>query len=263
MDLQRLLYLSAESAERIERELEEAREQGLTEYQELKGLLLRRTWRFGTLFALYLLLAASAEAAFCELVGAGASYGYLLLLFKDVDALQPGDTVYLREAETVKPEMMRSVAKWLASYRHALKPRLLVLVGLVAGMAAYNAAFPEQPLSLVEEGCLVAGFLSYKVALLQKVYDDLKPRAMTADQLLQQPRPMLPEVEDVEVPWKAKKKDGSAEGGMDDSSSVPAAIDNSSSSSRNRVPSSTGKSSSDEAGSEGVAGRGTAGQLQG
>ncbi len=50
-----------------------------------------------------------------------------------------------------------------AHCRHALQPRLLILVGLVAGINAYNAAFPEQPLSLVEEGCLVAGFLSYKV----------------------------------------------------------------------------------------------------
>ena len=60
-------YLSAESVERIERELEEAREQGLAEYQELKDLLLKRTWRFGTLFALYLLLTASAEV--CATVG--------------------------------------------------------------------------------------------------------------------------------------------------------------------------------------------------
>lgn len=59
-------YLSPEAAERIERELEEARQLGLQEYQELKDLLLKRTWRFGTLFALYLLLAASAEVCAWE-----------------------------------------------------------------------------------------------------------------------------------------------------------------------------------------------------
>lgn len=47
--------------------------------------------------------------------------------------------------------------------RHALRPRLLVLVGLVAAIPAYGAAFPDEPLTLVEQGCLVGGFLAYKV----------------------------------------------------------------------------------------------------
>lgn len=55
------MYLSPEAVERIERELAETREKGLQEYADLKALLLKRTWRFGTLFALYLLLTASAE----------------------------------------------------------------------------------------------------------------------------------------------------------------------------------------------------------
>lgn len=54
-------YMSPEQAEALERELAEARERGLEEYAALKALLLKRTWRFGTLFALYLLLSTSAE----------------------------------------------------------------------------------------------------------------------------------------------------------------------------------------------------------
>ena len=106
--------------------------------------------------------------------------------------------------------------------------------------------------------------LSLQVALLQKIYDDLKPRAMTAEQLLQQPRPMLAQVEDVELPWKAKKKDGSVEGGSDGSSSVPTSGNTTTTtSSSSRPPSSSGTSSNDEAGSAGAPGPGAAGQLQG
>lgn len=60
---------------------------------------------------------ATMQAALCELLGAGASYGYLLLLFRDVDSLQPGDRFPMREAEEVEPKFARWIAKWLASYR--------------------------------------------------------------------------------------------------------------------------------------------------
>lgn len=46
--------------------------------------------------------------------------------------------------------------------RQALKPRLLVPVGLAAGVALYNS-WAEQPLAGVEEFSLLGGFLSYKV----------------------------------------------------------------------------------------------------
>jgi hypothetical protein len=63
----------------------------------------------------------------------------------------------------VEQPTLRFFAKGFAAYRQALKPRLLVLVGLVAGCSAFNAAYPEQAVSIVEEACMVAGFLSYKV----------------------------------------------------------------------------------------------------
>lgn len=67
-------------------------------------------------------------------------------------------------AAKVEPKLARWGAKLLAAYRTALQPRLLVLPALLAAAAAYNAAAgPEDQLGLVEQGCLVGGFLSWKV----------------------------------------------------------------------------------------------------
>lgn len=71
--------------------------------------------------------------------------------------------------------LLRRLAKLGAAYRAALRPRLLVLVGVAALIAAYNKAAPE-PLPLVYEGCILGGFLSYKVALLVKLFDELSPK---------------------------------------------------------------------------------------
>ena len=46
--------------------------------------------------------------------------------------------------------------------RQALKPRLLVIVGLIAALAFYNST-AEHKVGLVEESALLAGLLSYKV----------------------------------------------------------------------------------------------------
>lgn len=62
------------------------------------------------------------------------------------------------------------------------------------------------------------------MALLQKVYDDLKPKVLTAEELMQEPRPSLvPVGEDVEeLLWKKEGKDGDAAGGSTSSSSSAA-----------------------------------------
>jgi hypothetical protein len=179
-----------------------AREVSLTEYEDLKALLLKRTWRFGTAFSLYLLLTVSTEAAFAELVGAAASYGYLLWLYRDVDAYSPDTPIPARAAEMVEPEMIRNVAKIGAAYRQSLNPRLLVPMGLLGAFAAWNAAFPDFQLGLVECGCALGGFWSYKVALILKTYDDLKPRPLTEEEMAAMSRPQLVEVDDVELKLK-------------------------------------------------------------
>lgn len=55
------LYMSSEQALAAEMKSMQAVQEGLAEYEELKALLLKRTWRFGTLFAVYLLLTINGE----------------------------------------------------------------------------------------------------------------------------------------------------------------------------------------------------------
>ena len=215
-------YFNAEAALALEKQRFDAREQSLKEYEDLKALLLNRTWRFGTIFSAYLLLAVSGESAFAELVGTAASYGYLLLLYKDVDALNENTPVPLRAVEqTYRPGMMQNIAKIGAAYRQSLTPRLFIPFGLVAACAAWNAALPEEyHLNIVEQGCMLGGFLSYKVALILKVYDDLKPRALTEEEMLQNSRPQLPEMEDVDLnlkrPSDLLREEGEKEGGKEE-----------------------------------------------
>jgi len=104
------------------------------------------------------------------LAGAAGSSLYVSLLIRDVDGVQPTDSVPIWEANRIESPLLRRLAKIAASYRAALRPRLLVPLALALGVAAFNAAAPE-PLPLVDEGCVLAGFLSYKVALLIKVAD--------------------------------------------------------------------------------------------
>jgi hypothetical protein len=191
------IYMNPEAVAKMERKLEEAREKSMQEYEDLKALLLRRTWRFGTAFSVYLLLTVSAEAAASELVGAAASYGYFLWLIRDVDAYGADTPVPMRAAEMVEPQFARTLAKIGAAYRMSFNPRLLVLIGLLGGCAAWNANFPDMKLGMVEQGCLIGGYLSYKIALILKIYDDLKPRPLTDEEMMQLSRPQLPELEDV------------------------------------------------------------------
>ena len=190
-------YMSQEASDELDAARADARERSLQEYDDLKNLLLKRTWRFGTFFAGYLLLTVSAESAVAELVGSAAGYGYFLWLIRDVDAYGPDSAVPLRAAEQIEPEFARSVAKLAAAYQQSLNPRLLVIIGLVAGCAAWNATFPEFNIGIVEQGCFIGGFWSYKIALILKIYDDLKPRAMSEEEMLSLSRPQLADVEDV------------------------------------------------------------------
>ena len=48
-------------------------------------------------------------------------------------------------------------------------------IALAASIALFNAESGDT-LTLTEEACVLGGFLSYKVALMLKVWDDLKPR---------------------------------------------------------------------------------------
>lgn len=76
---------------------------------------------------------------------------------------QPPSSSPTLPAESIAAPLPRTAAKIFAGYRQSLQPRLLVLPGLIAAAAAWNAAFPEAQLGLVEQACLLAGFCSWKV----------------------------------------------------------------------------------------------------
>lgn len=116
----------------------------------------------------------------------------------------------------------RNIAKVAAAYKQALfsSPRLLIPVALVASMAAINAISSSSSsssssdtlttvdsivsagpvLDLVVQACGVGGFiLSFKIALVQQVYDELKPKPLSAEELMKASRPSMPDLPDVKA----------------------------------------------------------------
>lgn len=187
-----------------EEEREAFRLISLQEYGALKVQLQQRTQRFSSFLALYLLLVASGEIAACSIVGSVVGYGYLLLLIRDVDAVQGTDPMPMEGADRMPEGLLRNAARVAVAYSQSLRPRLLSLVGLAAAVYAYNVnadLLGARPLTLIEQGAVLGGFLSFKVALILQVYDELKPK-FEAEKLLQASRPVLAEVEDVSVDLK-------------------------------------------------------------
>lgn len=190
---------------------EATRRVGMDEYAALKAMLLRRTWKFGALFSVYLFLVLpSTNASVMELVGCAASYAYLTLLMRHIDGYTEDSETPMFEAERVEDAVLRGLNKTRVGLGYSLNGRLLIPVGLVAGCAAYNwVAGSGGGLSLVEEGCMIGGFLGYKVALITKIYDDLKPKVLTSEELMREKRPDLVEIAgdvDDDLLWDGKKK---------------------------------------------------------
>jgi hypothetical protein len=71
------------------------------EYAVLKAQLLDNTRKSGGAIGAYLLLTVNGQAALLAMLGAGASYAYLLWLCRDVDAVQGTDLVPIWEANKV------------------------------------------------------------------------------------------------------------------------------------------------------------------
>jgi len=156
----------------------------MQEYQALKDSILSTTRKAGGGFAAYLLFTVSGTAALCALIGSAASNLYLLLLFRDVDLVTGEDKVALWEADYIENPLVRAFAKFIAAYSHALKPRLLVLVGLGAITAAINQ-FPESgvQVDLLHQSCLLGGFLTYKTPLILKIIDENTPKTFRGDEM--------------------------------------------------------------------------------
>ncbi|KAK9809102.1 hypothetical protein WJX72_009377 [[Myrmecia] bisecta] len=211
---------SSGRAEGVEEPLPDAaalralQQQSLLEYEALKEQMRKTSILFGSLLSAYLFLTVSSEAGVCCAIGAVAGHGYLRLLQRDVDALTAEDEVPYVAAEEVRTQPWRALALGFAAYRQALKPRLLVPVALVAAAAVFSAK-AEQPLSLTQDGFLLLGFLTYKMSLIQQIWDTFKPKltAPTATDKLKAARPVLAEVEDIDdIIAKIEKIDGTPKG---------------------------------------------------
>ncbi|EFJ50235.1 hypothetical protein VOLCADRAFT_104055 [Volvox carteri f. nagariensis] len=173
-------------------------EEYMKEYQALKDQLQDNNRKCGAVVAAYLLLTVDGQAALCALLGSAASYAYLSCLYRDVDSYRGDTQVPMVEADKVTGEIentfIRRMAKVGCAYRQALQPRLLVPVALAGLSAAYNQIVgPERALDLLHQGCLLGGFLSYKLALLIKLADDLTPKTYVDST---DTRPRLEPIED-------------------------------------------------------------------
>lgn len=186
---------------------EAMRLEGMKEYEEMKELLLGRTWKFGALFSVYLLLVVNGDAAVLQLVGSSVGYLYLRLLMKEVDEITPDTEIPMMNAEEIEVAFARNLSKLGAAYKQAARARLLLPVALAAGCSVWNAINPDAQIGIVEEGCLIGGFLGYKISLFLKIYDDLKPRLMTQEELMRASRPVLEDLEDVSLDFRKKETD--------------------------------------------------------
>lgn len=169
----------------------------LRHYQQLKAEMNKTTRNFAVALSGYLMLVTSFDVAGCAAFGGLASYGYLQLLIRDVDTFRQDDPIaasfLMAEDARLELSTLRSVRRLGAAYRAALRPRLLVLVGVAASAAAFNAVATE-PLSAQAVAALFGGFLSYKAGLVAQLWEATRPK-FNADDLLRPPRPMITDTE--------------------------------------------------------------------
>ncbi len=159
------------------------------EYAELKQSLFKNTGLYAAGLVAYSTLGYGAANGISAAVGGGASLLYLKLLCDYVDGLSaettadPDGNMYTRNlvyepVTDVFGMLGGAFGKVGAVYSQALlQKRLLVPVAAAAACSAFNAA--EFPFD-VNYGPVLLGFLTYKAAVLQKLYQDLKPDIVAA-----------------------------------------------------------------------------------
>ena len=156
------------------------------EYADLKAKLAKDTALYGAGLCAYSTLGYGLANGISAAWGAGASLLYLKLLGEYVDELEAKeltDDAYTRNlvyepVTDVFGMLGGAFGKVGSVYSQALlQKRLLVPVLFTAAAAAFNAAdFPFD----VNYGPALLGFLTYKAAVLTKLYEDLKPDIVSA-----------------------------------------------------------------------------------
>ena len=152
------------------------------EYADLKAKLFKTTAAYGAGLTAYSTLGYGLANGFSAALGSGAGLVYLYLLGKYVDELEPKegefDDLYTRNL--VYEPVTDVFGMWGGAFgkvgqvysQALLQKRLLVPVIVAAGASAFNALdFPFD----FNYGPVLLGFLTYKAAVLTKLYEDLNP----------------------------------------------------------------------------------------
>eukprot|EP01025_Chloroclados_australasicus_P038001 TRINITY_DN3889_c0_g1_i1.p2 TRINITY_DN3889_c0_g1~~TRINITY_DN3889_c0_g1_i1.p2 ORF type:complete len:242 (+),score=27.62 TRINITY_DN3889_c0_g1_i1:65-790(+) len=177
--------------EQEDAEILQIKQQSDKEYGELRKSIIRNTQRAGGILTVYVYLVFNAKTAFCCMAGSIASYLYVLLLVNDVDSLKKEDISTWLEINKMRQSPQKTLMKAVSSYSISLKPRLLVPIALAMGIWAYNQN-AEEPLSIVNEAAVLAGFLAYKGSLILRLWTELKPKV----EEIKVPKPTLRDVEE-------------------------------------------------------------------
>lgn len=151
-----------------------ARSVGADSYDCLQTSVLNRTRNAGFFLVVYLWLQASTQAAVCGAAGACGSWLYLQQIVMEINNVSADSEVPMKNAKMIRMQPFRALAMVAAGYRQAMRPRLLIPITLFASFTVYRQLY-EQRLGLIEAGALLAGFLSFKAALLLVLWDDNKP----------------------------------------------------------------------------------------
>jgi len=177
----------------------------LLQYQQLKADINKTNQTCSALLFGYLFL-QTPEVGACFLLGSICGYGYLQTLMRDVDNFSVNDPIaaaFLQLPDSgTQLDSLRSVKRILAGFRAAFRPRLLILVGLAAATAGYNAVAAEH-LPAGDMAALLVGFLSYKAGLVGQVLKGL--REAPADDYVPPPNFSLDEAEILtDEQWKER-----------------------------------------------------------
>ncbi|QDZ23774.1 hypothetical protein HOP50_11g63140 [Chloropicon primus] len=180
--------VSSEVSTAFEVENSEKYKEGMAEYAELKDQVMTQATIAGVGVSVYFFLVWSTEAAVGSALGAVGSFFYLKSLLREIDELPldyvpyvslpmerirkklpPEKTFSLSEREP--NEYLRAKMQLSGPLKQGLKQRMLIPAGLGAAAGAVNHLAGQE---VLPPAAMVLGFLSFKVALVIQIWNQLK-----------------------------------------------------------------------------------------